>query len=472
VGPSGGGKSTTVGLIELFYDPTEGVLEYIGNDVKTLNVSWYRDQIGYVGQEPVLFNDTIARNIAYGAPSATRKEIEEAAIQADAHDFIMQFAERYETPVGERGARLSGGQKQRIAIARALVKKPKVLILDEATSALDNESESIVQAAIDKLMHSRDQTVIIIAHRLSTIRNADCIAVVADGKVVEHGTHDELISRSHGRYRRLFESSKRSATVASSALYASTAKTTRVKTKDDEETNWEAKIEEEAKGAFDASRARNLMTPFAVFLLIGSIGAVMAGAVFPTYGVLFSETINILFRPVVGCPYMDKIIPEGYSSCKANWNGVGDEMQDRSFKIAGFWICLMVGCVLGNIFTYWGFGQAAERLNKRLRDNAFVSLLRQEPSCFDMRSVGKITSELQDDAARVHAFSGDPIRSLIIALSSVVVGLTLSFIVSLRAVVLFCRSNSDPTLLYWTAYVAVCTCCMWMCPPDGNSHFI
>jgi ABC-type multidrug transport system fused ATPase/permease subunit len=224
VGPSGGGKSTTVGLIERFYDPMDGVLEYMGHDVKTLNVSWYRDQIGYVSQEPVLFNDTIARNIAYGAPGATRKEIEEAAIQANAHEFIMHFAEGYETPVGERGTRLSGGQKQRIAIARALVKKPKVLILDEATSALDNESEAIVQAAMDRLMHSRGQTVIIIAHRLSTVRNADSIAVIADGEVVEYGPHDELKAQSHGRYRRLFESSKRSATVASSALYASNVK--------------------------------------------------------------------------------------------------------------------------------------------------------------------------------------------------------------------------------------------------------
>jgi ABC-type multidrug transport system fused ATPase/permease subunit len=151
VGPSGGGKSTTVGLIERFYDPNSGVVEYMGVDVKSLNVHWYRDQIGYVGQEPTLFNDTIANNIAYGAPGARRAEIEEAAMQANAHDFIMEFSENYDTLVGERGAQLSGGQKQRVAIARALVKKPKLLILDEATSALDNESETIVQAAIDKV---------------------------------------------------------------------------------------------------------------------------------------------------------------------------------------------------------------------------------------------------------------------------------------------------------------------------------
>jgi ATP-binding cassette, subfamily B (MDR/TAP), member 1 len=122
------------------------------------------------------------------------------------------------------------------------------------------------------------------------------------------------------------------------------------------------------------------MTPFAVFVLIGSIGAVMAGGVFPMWGILFSETINILFRPVAGCSSNTGVVPEGYLSCEAYWDGVGDEMQKRSFKLAVYWACVMTGCIIGNILTYWGFGQAAERLNRRLRDNAFVSLLRQEPS--------------------------------------------------------------------------------------------
>jgi ATP-binding cassette, subfamily B (MDR/TAP), member 1 len=374
VGPSGSGKSTTVGLIERFYDPIEGVLEYMGHDVKTLNVAWYRDQIGYVGQEPVLFNDTIAHNIAYGAPGATQKEIEKAAVQANAHDFIMEFSQGYETPVGERGTQLSGGQKQRIAIARALVKNPKILIIDEATSALDSESEAVVQAAIDKLMHSRGQTVIVIAHRLSTIRNADSIVVIADGKVVENGTHDDLLSQN-GRYRHLVESSKRSATVANSARVASN-ETDEIKKDDEDATNWEEKIEEEEKAAFSSGRAYGLMAPFTLFLFIGSIGAVMAGGVFPMWGILFAETIDILFRPVFMCPSADGVIPDGYLSCDAYWNGVSDEMRKLSYKIAGYWAIVMLAAVLGNMLTFWGFGQAAERLNKRLRDKAFTSLLR------------------------------------------------------------------------------------------------
>lgn len=172
VGPSGGGKSTTIGLIERFYDTLAGSIEFEGVNIKELNVQWYRDQIGIVSQEPSLFAGTIAKNISYGAPKATRAEIEAAAAAANAHTFIMSFPKGYDTEVGEGGAQLSGGQKQRIAIARAIVKNPKVLLLDEATSALDSESERVVQEALDKLMASHDRTTIVIAHRLSTIRKA------------------------------------------------------------------------------------------------------------------------------------------------------------------------------------------------------------------------------------------------------------------------------------------------------------
>merc|ERR1711933_34827 len=213
-GISGGGKSTVMGLIERFYDPNGGSVEYYGEDIKDLNVKWYRDQIGYVGQEPTLFDATIAENIAYGAPGATREEIIEAAKQANAFDFIMKFPEGFDTPLsGGAGTQLSGGQKQRVAIARALVKKPEILLLDEATSALDNESERIVQEALDKLMESKDRTCIVIAHRLSTIRNADRIAFIGDGRVKEIGSHDELMEKSNGKYKRLVDTQSRTATV-------------------------------------------------------------------------------------------------------------------------------------------------------------------------------------------------------------------------------------------------------------------
>ena len=205
VGPSGGGKSTTIGLIERFYDPVSGTVTLDGVDMKELNVNHLRSQIGYVGQEPALFATSIAANIRYGKPDATMEEIEEAAKRANAHDFIMSFPEGYETQVGDKGGQLSGGQKQRVAIARVLVGDPKLLLLDEATSALDSESELVVQEALDQLLEREKRTTVIIAHRLTTIRNADVIVVISGGKVVEQGSHDELMLADTGHYRSLVQ---------------------------------------------------------------------------------------------------------------------------------------------------------------------------------------------------------------------------------------------------------------------------
>ena len=195
-GASGSGKSTIIQLLERFYDPKAGSIMLDGKDIKTLNVRWLRNQLGLVSQEPVLFMGTVADNIRYGKRNATQAEIEDAARNANALDFITNsLSAGFDTPVGQGGGKLSGGQKQRVAIARALVKKPAVLLLDEATSALDNESERIVQAALDEIMAKLKRTTIVIAHRLSTIRNADKIAVVDKGTVVEEGTYDELLGK-------------------------------------------------------------------------------------------------------------------------------------------------------------------------------------------------------------------------------------------------------------------------------------
>lgn len=184
-----------VQLIERFYDPNAGSITLDGNDLRELNIKWLRQHIGLVSQEPKLFVMSILDNIRIGCPGASQEEVEEAARKANAHDFISSFPDGYNTQVGDDGAQLSGGQKQRIAIARVLIKKPKIILLDEATSALDSESEVIVQEALDKLIQEGNQTIIVIAHRLSTIRNADAIAVVQGGRVSETGTHDELIKR-------------------------------------------------------------------------------------------------------------------------------------------------------------------------------------------------------------------------------------------------------------------------------------
>jgi len=202
VGPSGGGKSTVAALLSRFYDPQGGVLRLDGEDLRSLDPDWLRQQVGVVSQEPILFATTIRENIRYGRPGATDAEVESAARAAHAHDFVSAFPEGYGTVVGERGVRLSGGQKQRVAIARALLKDPRVLVLDEATSALDAESEHLVQEALDRLMQGR--TTLIIAHRLSTVKDADRVIVIEQGEAVETGPHEELMARG-GLYKRLVE---------------------------------------------------------------------------------------------------------------------------------------------------------------------------------------------------------------------------------------------------------------------------
>ena len=201
VGASGGGKSTVVQLLERFYDPKSGVVKLEGTPLAELKLPWARANMSLVSQEPILFDRTIGQNIAYGTAGTSgepnQQEIERCAKEANAHNFISQLPDGYNTRVGERGAQLSGGQKQRIAIARALVRKPQLLLLDEATSALDSASERIVQQALD--VASAGRTALVIAHRLSTIEGADKIAVIQHGVVAELGTHQELIA-SKGIY--------------------------------------------------------------------------------------------------------------------------------------------------------------------------------------------------------------------------------------------------------------------------------
>lgn len=354
------------------------------------------------------------------------------------------------------------------------MKKPRVLILDEATSALDNESEALVQAAIDKLMESREHTCIVIAHRLSTIRNADKIAFIAHGGVLEQGTHEELINKPHGRYKRLFDSSKRDTAMTSANLLTvpkANKKGDHDEEEEEEEINWEAIIAEEEAKAFNSKRARQMASPDKLYFLIGAIGACLSGSVFPIWGILFSETINLLFQPVFPCD--DDSLPSEaipFPTCEAYYEDVVDDMRSTSFEVASYWVVVGVfGCVLGNILTFYGFGTASERMNKRLRDSTFKALLRQEVAFFDKRSVGSITSQLQDDTGRIQAFSAEPVRSLLTALSSVLIGVTLSFFVSVFDVQNFTWHWTLLTfvLVLLAVHVAICFVGNWVCACNG-----
>lgn len=428
VGPSGGGKSTTAAMIERFYDPCDGVLEYMGYDARWLNAHWYREQIGLVSQEPNLLNDTIANNIAFGEPLATFDMIVEAAKQANAHDFITSFPDGYNTQVGNRGAQLSGGQKQRVAIARALLKKPKVLILDEATSALDSESEAIVQGALDKLMASREHTTIVIAHRLSTIRHADRIAYLSDGKVQEIGSHDELLEEHDGRYRRLVESQKRGSTLSSVGLDEDDIdKLGSPSSFNESEICTRSELEGLGTTYFSAKRVWKEAGRDVCFVIAGSIGSIVNGAIFPIWGIMFAQTIDLFFHRVLPCPSDDEVPVEGFETCQDYWSDEAEAMRNKSFQVGLSWFMVVIACLIGAVTSKVGFGTAAERLNKRIRDGTFVSLVRQEVTFFDRHSVGRILSVLQDDTTKLYAFTGEPLRMFWIGMSSVAIGVALSF---------------------------------------------
>ena len=279
-------------------------------------------------------------------------------------------------------------------------------------------------------MASKEHTTIVIAHRLSTIRNVDRIAVVAEGKVMEYGTHSQLMSKASGRYKRLVESAQLRRTSAKSG---GSEKASKKATEDDEgKPDYQAEIEAAEQSAFSVQRARQMALPDIGFMALGSVGAVMAGGVYPAWGLMFAETVDLLYRPIVRCDdttlaNISIAAQQNFTACEAYFDFEADDMRELSYRLAGYWVVVSVGCIIGYMLTYYGFGLASERLNKRVRDSAFASLIRQEVAFFDKRSVGKITSQLQDDAAKVHTFSGEPIRSFIIAMSSITVGFGIAF---------------------------------------------
>ncbi|XP_029359235.1 ATP-dependent translocase ABCB1 [Echeneis naucrates] len=410
VGSSGCGKSTTIQLLQRFYDPQEGSVCIDGHDIRSLNIRYLREMIGVVSQEPILFATTIAENIRYGRPDVTQQEIEQAAREANAYDFIMNLPDKFETEVGDRGTQMSGGQKQRIAIARALVRNPKILLLDEATSALDAESETIVQAALDKVRLGR--TTIVVAHRLSTIRNADLIAGFQKGKVVELGTHSELMEKQ-GVYHTLVtmqtfkkvndgeetecepcadEKSPSVKAFSQSSLYR--RKSTRGSSmcasegekEDKEKLKYQEDKAEEEENVPPVSflKVMRLNISEWPYILVGTICAIINGAMQPLFAVIFSKIITV---------FADK-----------------DEAVVRQRATFFSLMFVAIGAVSFVTMFLQGFcfGKSGEILTLKLRLGAFKSMMRQDLGWYDdpKNSVGALTTRLATDAAQVQGATG------------------------------------------------------------------
>ncbi|XP_014102285.3 ATP-dependent translocase ABCB1 [Bactrocera oleae] len=404
VGSSGCGKSTIIQLVQRFYDPQEGSVYFNDVDLKDINITWLRERIGVVGQEPILFGTTIYENIRYGREDATREMIIAAATAANAHTFINKLPKGLDTLVGERGAQLSGGQKQRIAIARALVRDPEILLLDEATSALDTASEAKVQAALEKA--SKGRTTIIVAHRLSTIRRADRIIVINKGEVVESGTHAELMElKSHYYNLVTTQLGDEPAEVENNGKINNF-----FDTKDEDEEmvdykNEEAVLVEENLDDSSLWPILKMNKPEWPQLLGGLLSSVVMGFAMPIFAILFGEILQVL-------------------AVRNNNQYVRDNTNKYSlyFLVTG----IIVG--LATFLQIYLFGIAGERLTERLRGLMFGTILKQEVAWFDDKanSTGSLCSRLSGDAAAVQGATGQRIGTIVQSVATIVLGVGLS----------------------------------------------
>ncbi|TMW59292.1 hypothetical protein Poli38472_004361 [Pythium oligandrum] len=420
VGPSGSAKSTVVSLLERFYDPLSGAVKLDGVNVRDLNVAWLRQQIGLVGQEPVLFATSIMENIRHGQPEASDEQVAEAAKMANAYTFINDFPDGFHTDVGGRGAQLSGGQKQRIAIARAILKNPSILLLDEATSALDSESERIVQESLDQLLASSRRTTIIIAHRLSTIRHADKIAVHSQGAIVELGTHEELMALPSGHYRQLVEAQNRvrgptreveveiaedhgskghvpSFRVMERTSSRHSAKAVHNETDDSEQDD------DKAFQPVPASRIWKMSAPEWKFLVLGMVGAFINSSVFPFWGLFLSKLAVLFYEPK---PH-DELIDSA-----RNW-------------MLGF-IGLGIAFLISHTVQHCSFGVVSQRLIIRVRRATFQAMLRQEID-LEENSAGALTSKLATDTPIHQGMTYDMLNQRMVVLTSIGIGLGIGF---------------------------------------------
>ncbi|KAG0626974.1 hypothetical protein M758_2G165000 [Ceratodon purpureus] len=447
VGGSGSGKSTVIALIERFYDPSSGEVLLDGFNIKNLELQWLREQIGLVNQEPALFATSILENILYGKDGATMQEIQNAAKAANAHSFINSLPNGYDTQVGERGVQLSGGQKQRVAIARAMLKNPRILLLDEATSALDSGSESIVQEALDRLMV--DRTTVVVAHRLSTIKNADMIAVLQQGVVVEIGTHADLLARgeagaysqlvktqeatgqskmpeargdqdqvetahitTHRRHSRGSSISQRFSQRWSFRLGDSFRMGGSFRQAPDPETeSWLGEENEfslvlpKPHSSPSMWRLLKMNSPEWPYAVLGSIGAIMAGGETPLFALAISQMLVTFYNPD------------------------HDYVRHEVRKICLIFAAATIVTVLIYLLQHYFYGLMGEVLTMRVRKKLFSSILTQEVGWFDeeKNNSNLVSARLATDATLVKAAVGDRMSTILQNLALVITAFCIAF---------------------------------------------
>nr|XP_007151162.1 hypothetical protein PHAVU_004G023100g [Phaseolus vulgaris]ESW23156.1 hypothetical protein PHAVU_004G023100g [Phaseolus vulgaris] len=409
VGGSGSGKSTVISLLQRFYDPVEGEIRVDGVAIHRLQLKWLRSQMGLVSQEPALFATSIKENILFGKEDATEEEVIEAAKASNAHTFISHLPQGYHTQVGERGIQMSGGQKQRIAIARAIIKKPRILLLDEATSALDSESERVVQEALDKAAVGR--TTIIIAHRLSTIRNADVIAVVQSGKIMEMGEdtpfhpHPASSSSSIANKDNHNTSSRRLSLVSQSSSANSIP---RVGGGDD--VVEEVVVEDKKLPLPSFRRLLALNVPEWKQACMGCLNAVLFGAIQPVYAFSMGSVISVYFL-------QDH-----------------DEIKEKTRIYSLCFLGLAVFSLVVNILQHYNFAYMGEYLTKRIRERMLSKILTFEVGWFDQdeNSTGAVCSRLAKEANVVRSLVGDRLALVVQTISAVVIAFTMGLVIAWR----------------------------------------
>lgn len=424
VGESGSGKSTVIALLQRFYEPIKGDILIDGVPIEKLQLKWLRSQMGLVSQEPALFATTIKENILFGKEDADMDEVTEAAKASNAHIFISQLPQGYNTQVGERGVQMSGGQKQRIAIARAMIKSPRILLLDEATSALDSESERVVQEALDKAAVGR--TTIIIAHRLSTVRNADLIAVLQNGNVKEIGSHDDLSKDQNSVYTTLLrlqqtQKNYECSPSPSTATRKSPSLNTDINAGLSTSANSVAREEESTGNAPVVSNEQVLPVPSFKRLLamnspewrqavLGSSAAVMFGAIQPAYSYALASTLSVFFLQ-------------------------DHEQIKEKTRMYGFWFLgLAIFAMVVNLIQHYNFAAIGENLTKRVRERMLSRILTFEIGWFDRdeNSSGAICSRLAKDANMVRSLVGDRMALVIQTTSAVIIACTMGLVIAWR----------------------------------------